>query len=184
MSLLLINYIIPRNIRGLQHLGVAGVKALNYIIPRNIRGLQLLRTCPYIDAELYHTKKYQGTTTDVTDLTNASTIISYQEISGDYNFNKPCFYFWINYIIPRNIRGLQQTDLDILRVVQIISYQEISGDYNCRIRILRALWIISYQEISGDYNSIDDVSKIFANYIIPRNIRGLQPFNAHSCWCV
>ena len=56
------NYIIPRNNRELQHTRQAQVKRLYYIIPRNNRELQ--QDC----GSLYDT-----------------TIISYQEITGNYS---------------------------------------------------------------------------------------------------
>ena len=101
------DYTIPRTTRELQPLCAGSMPAFDYTIPRTTRELQpaghpcfglqkLYHTKNYQGTttegngrdtpwRLYHTKNYQGTTTGVLFLRHQSTIIPYQELPGNYN---------------------------------------------------------------------------------------------------
>ena len=174
------NYTIPRAIRELQP-GAGNIQPLhNYTIPRAIRELQLLLSLQLLISILYHTKGYQGTTTDDFDRIQRLLIIPYQGLSGNYNkvngvaltvtiipyqglsgnYNRQGRGHWSgqDYTIPRAIRELQRRGASPLppahyTIPRAIRELQPSG-YNCfAIRP-----IIPYQGLSGNYNSRLDAS--------------------------
>ena len=77
-------------------------------------------------AALYHTKNYQGTTTNIKERRPVHAIIPYQELPGNYN----------------HADGLQ------IQLV-IIPYQELPGNYNMNNKGGVGKTIIPYQELPG-----------------------------------
>ena len=150
-----------------------GVVVLAAIIPyQELRGDYNPKIFLDTSTVSYHTKNYEGTTTDRKSLANAL----YHTIPRTTRGLQPEWrsFSWSQYhTIPRTTRGLQLTFCSAIRfniipyqelrgdynyfhttsfVAQIIPYQELRGDYNIKFSSFLVVSIIPYQELRGDYN--------------------------------
>ena len=127
--------------------------------------------------QLYHTKNYQGTTTYSLTGCLTSIIIPYQELPGNYNLIFPFLRKALYYTIPRTTRELQ-----LLSAVRLLlAYYTIPRTTRelqpGQCRTARRPPIIPYQELPGNYNSRHDGQQIA--HIIPYQE---LPGNYNSGW--